>query len=317
MSRNPEWIDIAINYTIVTVQASARLNECPSFLRRFANMIIPECRHLQAIEKRAQVLVEAELAKRRQCQARGENPEYNDVLQWFDEQYQKLSGVYSPTGAQLVMTVVAIHTTTDLLGEVILDLARHPELIGPLRQEMLEALSGGQGITRSAVHHMKLLDSVIKETQRTKPAQNLFMERRAMEDVTLSGGIQLKKDGLTMVMGKLKDPEVYGENPDEYDGYRFYRMRQQPGKANSSLLVTTTPDYLAFGHGLSACPGRFFAAQEIKIILCQLLLKYEWRLPEGDEAFERVTIGNMPNLNPFAPLVIRKRNESEYENIVW
>lgn len=51
------------------------------------------------------------------------------------------------------------------------------------------------------------------------------------------------------------------------------------GKDNTEgLLVTTSPDHLALGHGEHACPGRFFAAIEIKILLCHLLLKYEWEL---------------------------------------
>lgn len=137
-----------------------------------------------------------------------------------------------------------------------------------------------------------------------------------MEDVTLSDDIRLKRDSVTLIMSRQRDPDVY-ENPDEYDGYRFYRRRQQPGKENTSQLVTTSPDYLAFGHGMAACPGRFFAAQEIKIILCHLLLKYDWHLPEGGETFERITIGNLPNVNPMVEISIRRRDVGEAETVVW
>lgn len=33
--------------------------------------------------------------------------------------------------------------------------------------------------------------------------------------------------------------------------------------------------------GRQACPGRFFAVHHIKISLCHMLLKYDWRLVEG------------------------------------
>lgn len=43
-------------------------------------------------------------------------------------------------------------------------------------------------------------------------------------------------------------------------------MREQAETETEALLVTTSPNHLAFGHGKHACPGRFFAATEIKII---------------------------------------------------
>lgn len=55
------------------------------------------------------------------------------------------------------------------------------------------------------------------------------MERIALEDITLSGDIQLKRGTGTLVMPRLRDPTLY-EKPDEYDGYRFDRLRQQARK---------------------------------------------------------------------------------------
>lgn len=62
------------------------------------------------------------------------------------------------------------------------------------------------------------------------------------------------------------------------------RLSGEPGKENTSQLVSTTPDHLGFGHGVHACPGRFFAANEIKIALIFVLLNYDWKLPEGVKA---------------------------------
>ena len=58
------------------------------------------------------------------------------------------------------------------------------------------------------------------------------------------------------------------------------RRSGEPGKENTSQLVSTTPDHLGFGHGVHACPGRFFAANEVKIALIFILLNYDWKLPE-------------------------------------
>lgn len=46
-------------------------------------------------------------------------------------------------------------------------------------------------------------------------------------------------------------------------------------------FVTTAPDSIHFGHGLHACPGRFFASNEIKVIMIELLQNWDIRL-KGD-----------------------------------
>lgn len=48
-----------------------------------------------------------------------------------------------------------------------------------------------------------------------------------------------------------------------------------------NALPTTGPDFLVFGHGRHACPGRFFAAAELKPILARALLRCDFEiLPE-------------------------------------
>ena len=76
------------------------------------------------------------------------------------------------------------------------------------------------------------------------------------------------------------------ENADKFDPWRMYRQRQQPGNANMHQMVMTSPLNLTFGHGKHACPGRFFAANELKTLLVLMLMKYEFHhtnLPGGLE----------------------------------
>lgn len=63
----------------------------------------------------------------------------------------------------------------------------------------------------------------------------------------------------------------------EFDGFRFYNLRKIPGNENKHQFVTTSPDSLNFGHGNHACPGRFFASNEIKVVLMELLRCWEFR----------------------------------------
>ena len=106
------------------------------------------------------------------------------------------------------------------------------------------------------------------------------MNRYVEQDLKLSDGTVLPKGSRVMVMSNFADPVVYPD-PDKFDPTRFMRMREQPGQESSWQFVTTSPQHLLFGHGQHACPGRFFAANEIKIALCHLLLKYDWRFLPG------------------------------------
>lgn len=39
------------------------------------------------------------------------------------------------------------------------------------------------------------------------------------------------------------------ENPLEYDGFRYERLRKEEGQATKHQMVSISMDYLAFGHG--------------------------------------------------------------------
>jgi cytochrome P450 len=52
-------------------------------------------------------------------------------------------------------------------------------------------------------------------------------------------------------------------------------------KEKNLSMVATSENFLAFGHSRHACPGRFFAANEIKLMLAYMSTKYEMQpLPE-------------------------------------
>jgi cytochrome P450 len=68
------------------------------------------------------------------------------------------------------------------------------------------------------------------------------------------------------------------ENADVFDGFRFSRARQDGREGGETRpMVTTGVDHLSFGHGPNACPGRFFAATELKAILAHILINYDVR----------------------------------------
>ncbi|KAF7597201.1 hypothetical protein BBP40_009541 [Aspergillus hancockii] len=68
------------------------------------------------------------------------------------------------------------------------------------------------------------------------------------------------------------DPSIHYK-PDEFDGYRFLKLREKPGHGTLAQLVSPPPESQGFGFEKHALPGRFFAANQVNVLLCQILLK--------------------------------------------
>lgn len=133
------------------------------------------------------------------------------------------------------------------------------------------------------------------------------MIRKAVGDVKLPNGNIIPRGTRTAVlMDKHRDSGIYA-NADEFDPYRFQKQRGTETD-NAAHLVSTGPASLGFGHGQHACPGRFFAANEIKVALCHLIVKYDWKV--ADDATpepEPLRYSFSLQVDPSAELYVRRR----------
>ncbi|KAI9151275.1 cytochrome p450 monooxygenase [Paramyrothecium foliicola] len=310
LCRNEEWLDITKTFTVNAFRAVMKLNLVPSFLRYIAVYFQPDARQTRKSQADARRLIGGVISQRQKliAQAREggyKEPQFNDAITWAET--ESSGEPYDPIVFQLALSTVAIHTTSNLLTLTLLKLAESPEFIIPLREEIIDVLKTG-GWSKTALFNMKLLDSAIKETQCLMPISLLSMRRIATEDVHLSEDIVIRKGEHSVVDAfSLWDPQTY-ENPERFDINRFKNFREQPGYENKAQLVSTGPEYNAFGHGTYACPGRFFATAELKIALCHLLLKYDWKLPEGATVKPRIE-GDAITADPAARIVFRRRKE--------
>ena len=94
-----------------------------------------------------------------------------------------------------------------------------------------------------------------------------------------------------------------------FEGIPDYKARST-GKAADiarNQFVTSNEENLTFGYGRHACPGRFFAANEIKMILTRLILDYDIKMPNGEtERYPQIEIGKMCMPNPTKTLAFKK-----------
>ncbi|KIX09576.1 uncharacterized protein Z518_00656 [Rhinocladiella mackenziei CBS 650.93] len=310
--RNEEWLKMSVGYTMKAMHALQALYKWPAFLRPLANRFLPECRALQAGLRAARKLIEPEVSRRKREQKaalqRGEKiPPGKDTLDWMDEVAR--GRPFDVVLGQLLLSLVAIHTTSSLLTEVLLDLCAFPEYVPSLREEIMEVIGAGEW-KKASLHKLKKMDSFVKETQRLRPNSLVTIRRYATDDVKLSDGTVIPKGSSMIVpmMDTMKNRLIY-PNPDQFDGWRFLRIREQNPSDVKAQLAVTSVEHLGFGHGRHACPGRFLAVNEIKIALCHLLMKYDWRLPEGQNRPKTMTWSTENMIDPTARVMIRRREE--------
>jgi len=175
----------------------------------------------------------------------------------------------------------------------------------PLR-EVVEEVVKSEGWTKAGLDQMHKIDSFIKESQRLNPVSNLLLSRVALNDFTFSDGTAIPRGALVSVSAHNvhTNDKVY-ENPLIFDGFRFSKMRE--GSAKKVGMVSSSPDHLPFGHGRHVCPGRHFAACELKLMFAHIVTTYDVKLEiEGVRPPDMWVISScVPN--PKANVLFRKR----------
>ena len=110
-----------------------------------------------------------------------------------------------------------------------------------------------------------------------------MLTRKALVNYTFSDGTKIPV-GSTLSVSITHthlNPETY-EDPMKFDGFRFVKMKERAeaeGLMDRNFdMVTTSLQSLAFGHGRHACPGRFLAAAEVKMMIAYIIATYDLRL---------------------------------------
>ncbi|KAB8204004.1 cytochrome P450 [Aspergillus parasiticus] len=315
LCRNPAWLEVSVAYSNQMFTTARELRGWPKILRPLISIFLPSCRRLRGLLEEARLLLAPFIAKRKSAGAfvqQGSVSEPGksiDAMDWLDEVAR--GRPYDPLLAQLGLSFVTIDTTTDFLFNLLCDLSANEELLKALRDEIVGVI-GAEPISKPSLQKLKIMDSVMKESQRMRPP--LIGKRCAL----LSCRLLFLPDGLKNPKGtsvavaaiNMMDSTVWPQS-ETFDGYRFMNMRQNPKEATSALFVTTSPKHLGFGHGKQACPGRFFAAIELKVLLCHILLKYDFQVcATPSQQTQRHGFHILPNPNVEISV---KRREAEIQ----
>jgi len=212
----------------------------------------------------------------------------NDMLTWLmGEAKGSERSVEGLARRLLVVNFAAIHTTSQTLTQVLYRLLSHPEYIEPLRQEV-EAVVAEEGWTKAGMDKMHKIDSFLRETQRIDGLGNIVMVRLVLRPFTFSNGVTIPAGNLVSIPSRAAhaDEKIF-ENPNEFDGFRFAKLRKSEGgdiAGSRCQAVSVSSENLTFGLGRHACPGRFFAVNEAKLLLAHLVVTYDMKFEEGKGA---------------------------------
>ncbi|KAF2966486.1 hypothetical protein GQX73_g7094 [Xylaria multiplex] len=186
-----------------------------------------------------------------------------------------------------VLAFAAIQSSVITLTNAIFDLAASPDCsasLATMREEVLRETQGPAAATdgqsawsKPVLARMPHVDSALRESLRL----NGFIERGIMKMVVAPAGVTLP-DGSHIPRGTKVGVSGYSIHHDEanyadalrYDAFRFARGAEG-GKKRPQGLINSSEKFMGFSHGSHACPGRFFAANQLKIALGHIALFYD------------------------------------------
>ncbi|KAL2818237.1 cytochrome P450 [Aspergillus cavernicola] len=307
LCQNEEYTDMSIKYTVDVFGGADKLRAWPKFLRSTVTQFVTNVKERQRVARKYLIpYIEARLQQEKD--GLDEKPPV-DSLQWF------MDAAPDPSERDperlmfrlLHLNVAAVHTTSITYLNAMLDLAFYTDVHAELRIEIETAVQE-HGWSGRALSQMWKLDSFLTESQRLSPIASSQMTRAAIQDFTFSDGTTVPKGSyvLAPMYAMYLDDRIYPD-ASTFDAFRFSKLRAQPGHENRHQFVTTSPTHINFGHGKDACPGRFFAAHEIKLLLAHALLSYEIRLEDPTKLPEPSWYDRSRKPNQTARVLFRRR----------
>lgn len=127
------------------------------------------------------------------------------------------------------MNILILENRNDSCEAVSLyDLVVRPDIVQELRQEIKTVLDANDGILSThALFEMKLLDSVMKESQRTNPGNLVRFVRHMEKPVTLSDGTHLPAGSMIEAPHSnfVQDPKLYSNPEVNQHNYLYRRVK--------------------------------------------------------------------------------------------
>ncbi|KAF8155335.1 cytochrome P450 [Mycena galopus ATCC 62051] len=311
LCRNTEYRDLVVNFAEDVINCARVINLFPNVLKPLVGpMVSPLSRSMKRAKKHLVPLIEERLKEETEygayCDGRP-----NDLISWLLEHATGEERTVDKLIQRILMiNFVAIHTTANSFTQALYHLAAAPEYAAPLRAE-LEAVLLEDGWSKAAMGKCIKLDSFLRESQRFNGVSAINMNRMVTNPAgfTFSNGTHLPQGSFiaAATYGTHHD-DAYYEHAEVFDGFRFARMRADTdGEGAKFGMVTPDATFLSFGLGKHACPGRFFAVTELKVMLAHIIQNYDVKLEQEGVRPPSDWFGTTCGANRSAKVLFRRR----------
>ena len=302
--RNEAILDTGFGYAQAIPLAANMLWLIPDPLRRLlAPLVTLPCRWY---ERKWFKLTLGEVHKRLDARRHtGEHKEVadkNDFSNWLIAYGESQGDPYllDPevlSARILLLNAFALHTNVFAIVHLVLDIVgsgveQGSKNVAELRQEISEvraAHSDEEGWNKRSLAKLEKMDSCFRESQRMNTILSLGPLRIVGKNgVTTPSGVHVPR-GYQVGIPAYSihyDEELYGSDAADFKPFRFYNRRKDAQITGDALKgarqawATTSADYLSFGAGLNSCPGRFFASGMLKVLMANILLRYDLEFQE-------------------------------------
>ncbi|MEU5763928.1 cytochrome P450 [Nocardia sp. NPDC047648] len=180
------------------------------------------------------------------------------------------------TGIFISMMFAGHHTTSGTAAWTIIELLRHPEVLGRVVAELDELYADGSDISFGALRQIPHLESVLKETLRLHPPLIILMRVARGEFEVCGHRIEPGDHVAATPAISNRIPEDFPD-PDAFDPGRYI----DPGQADLVNRWTWIP----FGAGRHRCVGAAFALMQLKAIFSLLLRDWEFEMTQPSETY--------------------------------
>lgn len=167
---------------------------------------------------------------------------------------------------QVLTFLIAGHeTTSGLLTFAFMELLKAPAVLAQAYAEVDRVLPGDTRPAYEHLAHLKVIERIVKETQRLWPTAPAFSVG-PHEDQVIGGKWKLRKDRPVNIYapGLQRHPSAW-DAPEEFDIDRWLPDAESEHHPHA---------YKPFGNGARACIGRQFALVEAKLAIAMILQKF-------------------------------------------
>ncbi len=240
----------------------------------FPYLPLPVFRRRDKARARLQELVTAIIAKRAQKPEKSE-----DAFQMLiDAKYDDGSGLsaHEITGMLIGTIFAGHHTTAGTAAWTLLELARRPEYMELVLNELDELFGTDGEVTFQSLREIPVLENVIKEVLRLHPPL-IFLIRKVMQDFNFKDyTVKAGKYVCTSPRVSHRIADIFPD-PEKFDPERYSETRQEDARPFS---------WIAFGGGKHKCSGNAFAMLQLKAIFSILLRRYTFELIDDKDAYQ-------------------------------